>query len=253
MSQAAFERKYVYRTKNLRRLRTPREAQCHFLRTAAARFIPPSRRSAACFRTGRSSWTIRKSWHRPPPGVRASAKANWCRSKPRAPWHRKCARPIPHTIRIMKAVGVFPRKQQVKLVEHDEPRISAPGSEDAHARGRRLRHRSRDLRLRIRHAAARIGSFHSRPRISGRSGGNRPGGEPVKPGDLVIATVRRPCPHAECVACRAGRPDFCITGDYHEHGIKDMDGFMTEFVVDAERYLNPCRRNCARWPCWWSL
>ena len=60
----------------------------------------------------------------------------------------------------------------------------------------------------------------------------------LKPGDLVIATVRRPCGHESCVACRAGRPDFCLTGDYHEHGIKDMDGFMTELVVDSEPYLN---------------
>src|SRR5262249_50866742 len=37
---------------------------------------------------------------------------------------------------------------------------------------------------------------------------------------------------------RSGRPDFCLTGDYHEHGIKDMDGFMTQFVVDEEPYLN---------------
>ena len=33
MSAAAFERRYVYRTKNLRRLRVPRHAQCSFLNT----------------------------------------------------------------------------------------------------------------------------------------------------------------------------------------------------------------------------
>ncbi len=32
MTPAAFERKYVYRTKKLRRLRVPRESQCSFLR-----------------------------------------------------------------------------------------------------------------------------------------------------------------------------------------------------------------------------
>jgi Fe-S-cluster containining protein len=31
MSPEAFERRYVYRTNRLRRLRVPREAQCHFL------------------------------------------------------------------------------------------------------------------------------------------------------------------------------------------------------------------------------
>ena len=32
MAPREFERKYVYRTRRLLRLRVPREAQCHFLR-----------------------------------------------------------------------------------------------------------------------------------------------------------------------------------------------------------------------------
>ena len=32
MTPEAFERRYVYRTRNLRRLRMPREGRCHFLR-----------------------------------------------------------------------------------------------------------------------------------------------------------------------------------------------------------------------------
>jgi threonine dehydrogenase-like Zn-dependent dehydrogenase len=35
-----------------------------------------------------------------------------------------------------------------------------------------------------------------------------------------------------------GRQDFCFTGDFTEHGIKALHGFMAEFVVDEERYLN---------------
>jgi threonine dehydrogenase-like Zn-dependent dehydrogenase len=61
----------------------------------------------------------------------------------------------------------------------------------------------------------------------------------VKPGDLVIPMVRRPCDHPECIACRAGRQDFCYTGDYRERGIMKMHGFMTELVVDDVRYMNP--------------
>jgi threonine dehydrogenase-like Zn-dependent dehydrogenase len=57
-----------------------------------------------------------------------------------------------------------------------------------------------------------------------------------KPGDLAIPMVRRPCNHPDCVACRAGRQDFCYTGDFRERGIKQMHGFMTDFVVDQERY-----------------
>jgi threonine dehydrogenase-like Zn-dependent dehydrogenase len=60
----------------------------------------------------------------------------------------------------------------------------------------------------------------------------------LAPGDLVIPMVRRPCPHAECMACRAGRQDFCFTGDFSERGIKGLHGFMTEFVVDDERYMH---------------
>ena len=59
----------------------------------------------------------------------------------------------------------------------------------------------------------------------------------LKQGDLVVAMVRRPCQHAECKACRAGRPDFCVTGDYTERGIKGIDGFLTDYVVDDETYL----------------
>jgi glucose 1-dehydrogenase len=66
--------------------------------------------------------------------------------------------------------------------------------------------------------------------------------EDLKPGDLVIPMVRRPCDHPECVACRAGRQDFCFTGDYRERGIKQMHGFLTERIVDEARYMNPVPR-----------
>ncbi|WP_129643165.1 glucose 1-dehydrogenase [Peristeroidobacter agariperforans] len=58
-----------------------------------------------------------------------------------------------------------------------------------------------------------------------------------KPGDLVVALVRRPCPHAECLPCRADRSDFCHTGDYTERGIKEAHGFLTEYAVDDVRFL----------------
>jgi threonine dehydrogenase-like Zn-dependent dehydrogenase len=60
----------------------------------------------------------------------------------------------------------------------------------------------------------------------------------VRVGDLVVPMVRRPCPHDHCVACRAARQDFCFTGDFTERGIKERHGFMTELVVDDERYMN---------------
>ena len=30
-----------------------------------------------------------------------------------------------------------------------------------------------------------------------------------KPGDLVVPSVRRPCRHAHCLACREDKQDFC--------------------------------------------
>jgi glucose 1-dehydrogenase len=60
----------------------------------------------------------------------------------------------------------------------------------------------------------------------------------VKPGDLVVPMVRRPCPHDDCLACRSGRQDFCYTGDFTERGIKERNGFMTELVVDDQTYMN---------------
>lgn len=59
-----------------------------------------------------------------------------------------------------------------------------------------------------------------------------------KPGDLVVPTVRRPCPHSQCVPCRLDRQDFCFTGDFTERGIKMTHGYLTEFFVEEERHLN---------------
>ncbi len=57
-------------------------------------------------------------------------------------------------------------------------------------------------------------------------------------GDLAVPSVRRPCDHPDCAACRAGRQDFCYTGDYTERGIKERHGYMTELVVDEEQYMS---------------
>jgi glucose 1-dehydrogenase len=59
----------------------------------------------------------------------------------------------------------------------------------------------------------------------------------LKRGDLVVPSVRRPCPHDYCSPCRADLQDFCFTGDFTERGIKMTHGFMTEYYVDEEKYL----------------
>lgn len=59
----------------------------------------------------------------------------------------------------------------------------------------------------------------------------------LPPGDPVVAMVRRRCSHSECRPCRAGRSDFCTTGNFTERGIKEADGFLTEYTLDPEEYL----------------
>jgi threonine dehydrogenase-like Zn-dependent dehydrogenase len=61
----------------------------------------------------------------------------------------------------------------------------------------------------------------------------------LRPGDLVVPMVRRPCSRPECRACTAGHPDFCETGAYTERGIVGAHGFLAEEMVEEERYLVP--------------
>jgi threonine dehydrogenase-like Zn-dependent dehydrogenase len=46
-------------------------------------------------------------------------------------------------------------------------------------------------------------------------------------GDFVVGIVRRPDP-VPCYSCANGEWDFCRNGQYTEHGIKSLDGFMRE-------------------------
>lgn len=61
-----------------------------------------------------------------------------------------------------------------------------------------------------------------------------PGVSSLNPGDLVVATVRRP---DDCPNCLRGEYDMCLYGNYRERGIKGLHGFMAEYYVDEPRYL----------------
>lgn len=54
-----------------------------------------------------------------------------------------------------------------------------------------------------------------------------PAGSGLNVGDLVVGIVRRPDPEP-CPACAVGQWDACRNGNYTEHGIKSLDGFMRE-------------------------
>lgn len=143
----------------------------------------------------------------------------------------------------MKAVAVFPEKHEVQQIDHPAPMITTPTQ----------------VKLRM----LDIGVCGTDREISAFQYGTPPKGSDylvigheslgevietgasvtrVKLGDLVVPMVRRPCPHDTCVACRSGRQDFCFTGDFKERGINGQHGFMTEFVVDEEKYMNPVPR-----------
>lgn len=140
----------------------------------------------------------------------------------------------------MKAVAVYPQTKQVKIISnHPEPKISA----------------ATEVKLRM----IEVGVCGTDKEIVTFQYGTPPEGsdylaigheslgevvetgagvKTLKKGDLVVTTVRRPCNHPECVACRADRQDFCYTGDFTERGIKGRHGYMTELVVDDEKYMN---------------
>jgi threonine dehydrogenase-like Zn-dependent dehydrogenase len=143
----------------------------------------------------------------------------------------------------MRALAVFPGQRELRLVEIPPPTV----------RG------ERDVMVRVREVGVcgtdrEICEFQYGTPPSGREAlvlGHEAIGEvvdvgpsvlPLKPGDLVAFTVRRPCKDAGCMACRAGRQDFCQTGRFTERGIKEADGFLTELVVEDERYLVPLPR-----------
>ncbi|MBI1997857.1 MAG: glucose 1-dehydrogenase [Deltaproteobacteria bacterium] len=140
----------------------------------------------------------------------------------------------------MKAVAVTPGKKSVGIIDHPEPRLSSPT----------------DVKLRMIEAGVcgtdkEICAFEYGTPPSGMEQlviGHESLGEVVeigaqvtrvKVGDLVVPMVRRPCPHDYCIACRSSRQDFCFTGDFTERGIKEQHGFMAQFVVDDDKYMNP--------------
>src|ERR1700722_7689535 len=149
----------------------------------------------------------------------------------------------------MKAVAVFPGPQEVKVVEQELPRLTQPDL----------------VLLRI----LDTGICGTDKEICSFEYGTPPPGddylvigheslaevvdvgtavERVAPGDLVAPSVRRPCPHPGCLACRSGHQDYCYTGDFSERGIKEAHGYMAEYVVDHEQYMNvvpPHLRNIA--------
>ncbi len=144
----------------------------------------------------------------------------------------------------MKAVAVYPADHAVKIVDIAEPCIATPTQ----------------VKLRV----LEVGVCGTDKEICAFAYGSPPEGSDrfvlgheslaevveigggvadLRAGDLVVSTVRLPCNDPGCVPCRAGHYDFCMTGNYREHGIKGLDGFMTELVVEERHNLHPVGRD----------
>jgi glucose 1-dehydrogenase len=139
----------------------------------------------------------------------------------------------------MLAVAAFPSKREVHVIDHPEPDITAPTQAKMRVLDVGVCGTDREI-ITFQYGTPPDGCDYL---VIGHESLSEvvavgPQVSKVKPGDLVVMTVRRPCGHESCIACRAGRQDFCYTGDFTERGIKQQHGFMTEFVVEEERYLN---------------
>ena len=115
----------------------------------------------------------------------------------------------------MKAVAIFPGPREVKVIEQEGPRLSEPDQ----------------VTLRM----LDIGICGTDKEICSFEYGTPPPGddhlvighesvaeivqvgsavERFQPGDLVVPSVRRPCLHSGCLACRSEHQDYCYTGDF---------------------------------------
>jgi threonine dehydrogenase-like Zn-dependent dehydrogenase len=139
----------------------------------------------------------------------------------------------------MKAVAVFPKTRELRLIDQEEPQIT----------------QAAQVKLRV----LEVGICGTDKEICSFAYGTPPQGSEylvlghealgevvevgadvndVAVGDLVVPMVRRPCPQPACPACQSGNQDFCSTGDFTERGIMGQHGFMTEYVVDDAMYMN---------------
>ena len=143
-----------------------------------------------------------------------------------------------HSVRGMKAVVVIPKRRELKVVDRPEPPPPESGQVLLQMREVGLCGTDREIAAfeygEPPEGAEQLILGHESLAVIADVG---PDVEQFKKGDLVVATVRRPCPHARCPACRTGRQDFCVTGDFRERGIKQVHGFMSERTVENASHL----------------
>ena len=142
----------------------------------------------------------------------------------------------------VKAGAVFPTQHRVEMVNLEEPKITTRGQVKLRVLEVGVCGTDREI-CQFHHGIAPEGSEHLVLGHECLAQVVETNAVRLRPGDLVVPRVRLPCPHVDCGACRRGQPDFCSTGDFVERGIKQAHGFMTQLVVDDERWLNPVPRD----------
>src|SRR5947209_16086438 len=106
----------------------------------------------------------------------------------------------------MKAVAVFPASKQISIVDHEQPSLASPTQATLRMLEVGICGTDREI-CRFDYGIPPRGQDHliigheSLGEVVVVSGG----ASRVKKADLVVTMVRRPCPHANCFACLAGR------------------------------------------------
>src|SRR3954447_5767278 len=139
----------------------------------------------------------------------------------------------------MRAVGVIPQKKQVGILSHAAPRIISPQQVKVRTLEVGICGTDREI-CHFDYGTPPAGSDYLvlGHEALGEIVETGPGAGGLRAGDLVVPSVRRPCPHSYCPSCREGLQDFCVTGDFTERGIKMRHGFLTEYFVEELQYLN---------------
>lgn len=138
----------------------------------------------------------------------------------------------------MKAIAAFPKAKEVKLIDHPEPPMSRPTDVKIKMLNVGVCGTDREI-WEFKYGTPPPGSDYL---ITGHESFGQivevgKAARSVKVGDYVVPTVRRGCPE-NCISCQHMQQDFCYTGHFTERGIKEAHGYMTEYVVDDEMYMN---------------
>ena len=112
----------------------------------------------------------------------------------------------------MLAVAAFPAKREVHVIDHPEPDITSPTQAKMRVLDVGVCGTDREI-ITFQYGTPPDGCEYLVIGHESLSEVVAVGAQvtKVKPGDLVVMTVRRPCGHESCIACPASRPRLFLT------------------------------------------